>query len=130
MSTIRKYILVDDDPFNNILNGIMIEDALGDVEINTFEVPEDALAFIHNEYRTSEIPAVLFLDLNMPSLTGWEFMEEFEKFGEKVKEQISIYILSSSIDPRDKAKAEANRCIKGFISKSLQREVILSIAGV
>jgi CheY-like chemotaxis protein len=129
MSTIRNYILVDDDPFNNILNSIMIEEALGDVEIKTFEVPEDALAFIPNEYKTSEIPTVLFLDINMPSLTGWEFMEEFEKFVEKIKEQISIYILSSSVDPRDKDKAEANKCIKGFISKSLQSEVILSIAG-
>ncbi|MEO7768393.1 MAG: response regulator [Ferruginibacter sp.] len=128
MSTIRKYILIDDDPFNNIISNVMIESALGAIDIKTFTIPEQGLEFIQNEYVSVLAPTILFLDINMPTLTGWEFMEEFEKFDEVVKEQIRVYILSSSVDQRDIAKAGANKYIKGFMSKPLQTETILSIA--
>src|ERR1041385_1044555 len=98
MSTVRKYILVDDDPFNNIISSIEIESALGEVDITSFEIPEEGLAFIQHKFIKTLIPTILFLDINMPSLTGWEFMEQYEKFGEAVKKQINIYILSSSVD--------------------------------
>ena len=49
MSTIQKYILVDDDDINNIICNMHLKSALGEVEIKTFEVPEEALAFIQNE---------------------------------------------------------------------------------
>ena len=130
MSAIRKYIIVDDDPFNNILCKMQIEITLGDVDIKTFEIPEEGLAFIQNDYIKNLEPIILFLDINMPTLTGWEFMEEYEKFSDEVKEQIRIFILSSSVDPRDKDKAEANKYIKGFISKPLDRETILAITAV
>ncbi|MEP7106960.1 MAG: response regulator [Ferruginibacter sp.] len=130
MSIIRKYIIVDDDPFNNILCNIELKSTLGEVDIKTFQVPEKGLAFIQDEYIKSSEPTILFLDLNMPTLTGWEFMEEFERFSEEIKEQISIYILSSSVDQRDKDKAQSNKYIKGFISKPLEQEAISSIAGI
>ena len=130
MKTNRKYIIVDDDPFNNIICKMMMHNTLGGVDIKTFEKPEEGLAFIKNECAKSSTPTVLFLDTNMPTLTGWEFMEQYEKFNEEVKNQISVYIVSSSLDPRDIDKANGNKYIKGFISKPLNREMILSIAGV
>src|SRR5450432_4118361 len=128
MNNIEKYIIVDDDAFNNIICRILIERTLGLVDVKTFEVPEEALAFIQDEYVSSTMPAILFLDINMPTITGWEFIEQFGKFSEEIKKQISIYILSSSVDPRDKDKAEGNKYIKSFLSKPLTRETILSIA--
>ena len=130
MNTVRKYIIVNDDPFNNTLCSMILKNILGEIDIKTFTVPEEGLAFIENEYMTNLEPAILFLDINMPTLTGWEFMEQYEKFSEEVKKQISIYILSSSVDQRDKDKAKANQYIKDFISKPLKRETILSIAGI
>ena len=130
MSTIRKYIIVDDDPFNNMLCNIILEDTLGEVDIKTFQVPEKGLAFIRTEYVNRLGPTILFLDINMPTLTGWQFMEEFEKFGKEVKDQINVYILSSSVDSRDKDRAKGNKYIKGFISKPLDRETILAITAV
>jgi CheY-like chemotaxis protein len=129
MNTVHKYILVDDDPFNNIISRLEIENAVGEADIKIFQVPEEALAFIQNEYIKSLTPAILFLDINMPTLSGWEFMEQYEKFPEEVKQQLSIYILSSSIDLRDENKAKANKYIKGFLSKPLHGDAILSIAG-
>jgi CheY-like chemotaxis protein len=128
MNSIRNYIIVDDDPFNNMLCRMQLEITMGEVDIQTFEIPEEALAFIEGEFCKELKPAVLFLDINMPTITGWEFMEQYEKFSATVKEQISIYLLSSSVDSRDKEKAEHNKFIKGFMSKPLQSEQILSIA--
>lgn len=130
MNTFRKYIIVDDDSFNNTICSLILKNILGEIDIKTFKVPEEGLEFIENEYMTNLEPAILFLDINMPTLSGWEFMEQYEKFSEEVKNQISIYILSSSLDQRDKDKAKMNPYIKGFISKPLNRETILSISQI
>jgi len=116
---------VDDDPFNNTICRMIIEDALGEVEIEEFTKPEEGLLFIQENIKG---PSILFLDINMPTLTGWEFLEQYEKFSEEVKMHVSIYILSSSLDWRDKDKANANKYVKGFISKPLEFETVISIA--
>jgi len=128
MSTTRNYIIVDDDPINNIICKMQLEIALGAINIKTFELPEEGLEFIEKEFVKSPVPTILFLDINMPSISGWEFLDQYEKFIEDVKTQIAIYILSSSVDPRDKDKATANKYIKGFLSKPLDKAIILSIA--
>ena len=132
MNTIKKYILVDDDPINNIISGIELKRTLAemDIRINTFEVPEDGLAFLQNDFSKNPEPTILLLDINMPSISGWQFMEEYEKFSKEIRDQITIYILSSSVDPRDIDRAEANKYIKGFILKPLDNKKILSLTGV
>lgn len=124
MNTDLKYVAVDDDSFNNMLCSMIIEDTLGEVDITTFTKPEEGLAYIENV----KSPTILFLDINMPTLTGWEFLERYEKFSEKVKMFVSIYILSSSLYQRDKDRANQNKHVKGFISKPLESETITLIA--
>jgi CheY-like chemotaxis protein len=128
MIAIRTFIIVDDDTVNNTITRMMIKKILGDVETTIFTAPEQGLAFIQSEYSKIVKPTILLLDINMPTMTGWEFVEQFEKFSEVAKKQIAIYILSSSIDQRDKDQAEANHYVKGFMSKPLTREVINSVA--
>jgi response regulator RpfG family c-di-GMP phosphodiesterase len=125
MSTDLKYILVDDDSFNNMICRMIIEDTLGEVEINEFTEPEEGLSFIQENIKS---PAILFLDINMPTLTGWEFLGLYDKFSEEVKRHIRVYILSSSLDWRDMDKAKANKYVKGFLSKPLEAETVISIA--
>ncbi|CAN5646885.1 hypothetical protein BH10BAC5_BH10BAC5_22820 [soil metagenome] len=72
----------------------------------------------------SEKPTVLFLDINMPSMTGWEFLEEFRKFSKTVHKQFTIYMLSSSVDSSDKEKASSNIFVSGYISKPLRQETL------
>jgi CheY-like chemotaxis protein len=117
---------VDDDPFNNMICSMVIEDALGDAEIKAFTKPEEGLEFIRENVKE---PTVLFLDINMPMLTGWEFLERYETFSDEIKMYTSIYMLSSSLDSRDKDKAKTNKYVQGFISKPLDFETVISIAG-
>ena len=130
MHSIKNYIIIDDDFFYITISSIALKRALGDVKIKSFTEPEAGLEYFQNEYNRNLKPAVLLLDINMPTLTGWEFMEEYERFSEEVKKNITVYIVSSSIDQYDKDKAKANKYIRGFISKPLDQETILSIAGM
>jgi two-component system chemotaxis response regulator CheY len=128
MNSLPNYIIVDDDHFSNTLCKMQIQRTLGDVDIRTFEQPEEALFSIKNQNNENTEATILLLDLHMKTTTGWEFIEEFEKLGEGLTMDTRIYILSSSVDPRDKNKAEGIKYIKGFISKPLNRETILLIA--
>jgi len=125
-----KFILVDDDDLTNLIHDMTLKDALGEkVLVETFEKPEEALEFIQNTYTENSDPTILFLDINMPGINGWEFLERYEKFSPAVKSRINIYILSSSVDPRDVRRAEENKNVLGFLSKPLSAENISSITG-
>ena len=107
---------------------MMIKRTLHEVGIKTFTLPREGLAFIKKNFVNSfTTPSVLFLDINMPTLTGWDFLGLYANFSEEIKNQISIYLVSSSINPRDLNKAKENKYVKGFISKPLDRETILAI---
>ena len=130
MSGEWKFILVDDDDFTNLVNDMILKDALGEkVVVESFEKPEEALEFIQKTYVENSDHTILFLDINMPRINGWGFLERYEKFSEAVKSRINIYILSSSVDPRDVRRAEENKNVLGFLSKPLSTETIISITG-
>ncbi|MBK5214993.1 MAG: response regulator [Flavobacteriaceae bacterium] len=130
MIPIKKYILVDDDPISNMICKMVLKRTLGEVETTAFTEPKEALKFIQNEWITVLEPTILYLDINMPTLSGWEFLEHYEKLGEEVRKKFSIYILSSSVHQHDIDKSKANKHVKGFISKPLQPETVLSVASL
>jgi CheY-like chemotaxis protein len=66
------------------------------------------------------LPDVILLDLNMPIMDGWQFLDEFVKF--KVTKKITVYIVSSSIDVADHAKAATYKAISNFYIKPISRE--------
>ena len=117
----QRYMVVDDDPTNNMICEFTIKRFDKEAEIKTFSIPEEALASIKMEYSTTSeaLPTVLFLDVNMPTMSGWEFLDVFMQFDEWVKGQFTIYILSSSIEDFTK-KAEIYPFIQGFLSKPLK----------
>src|SRR5690242_1064009 len=103
--TLPNFIVVDDDPINNNICRKLIQTLLPEVGIETFTDPETGLGYMRSTYiAPGANNAILFLDINMPTLTGWEVLEEFENFPDLVKQHIKIYMLSSSVDPSDKQK--------------------------
>jgi CheY-like chemotaxis protein len=119
---------VDDDSFNNAMCGMLLRNALGHVMATAFLVPDEALTFIKATYSEKSAETILLLDINMPGMTAWQFMDSFQLFEEAVKKKIRVYILSSSVDPADKLIANTYKSITGFISKPLERRALCDMA--
>ena len=84
----------------------------------SFKHGEEALnALIKNVNQQEFIPDLIFLDINMPVMDGWEFLEAFSKL--TYDKNISVIILTSSINPEDKERAKTYDVVKGFMSKPL-----------
>jgi response regulator RpfG family c-di-GMP phosphodiesterase len=122
-----NYIIVDDDPTNNMICNMTLRNTLGTVATQTFTDPEEGLQYIRTNFDRNSGKTVLFLDLNMPTISGWQFLEKYDSFSEEVKMQINIYLLSSSIDRRDWERSKKNKYVKGFLVKPMYAETILSI---
>ncbi|MBN8568792.1 MAG: response regulator [Ignavibacteria bacterium] len=125
----RFFIVVDDDPMNNKICQFIIKQVHDSANVKVFTQGEAALSYITNEYskQKNTKAAVLFLDLNMPVMTGWEFLERYKELDSEIQNNFKIYILSSSVDERDKERAAREPVIKGFISKPISKEIILSL---
>ena len=115
----QRFLLIDDDPFNNRLCQMALKRVFKDPDVISFTEPETGLDYIENEYAKNPVDTILFLDLNMPSLTGWEVLEKLEDSNNEIKDHLRIYILSSSIDPVDKQKADENPIVSGYMEKPL-----------
>ena len=74
--------------------------------------------------ENANLPDYIFLDINMPVMDGWEFMDELSKMATAKLNNLHIYILTSSLDPSDYSKAELSPLIQGFISKPLEIEKV------
>lgn len=132
MNGLRRFIVIDDDPLNNSICRITIKKVLGEVDVKTFTDPTQGFDYISNEFASANSdssPAVLFLDINMPIMNGWEFLERYEHFDAQLKNRLNIYIVSSSVDERDIAKATSNKNIVNYLPKPLTKEVLIDIAG-
>lgn len=127
MNNIKEFIIVDDDAFNNVICEIAIKSEFRDARVRAFEEGIEALQYLRQVSQPVNRPTVLLLDINMPNMSGWEFMERFEKLDGSVTADLKVYIVSSSVDPRDEEKALSNAYISGFISKPLTGAVIQSL---
>ncbi len=127
----KRFLLVDDEPLSNFISTMALKKSLGEVHIDDFTMPEDGLEFIKSEPNNSppEGKTTLLLDLNMPTMSGWEFLEAFELFDVSIKVQYNIYILSSSLDPGDINRAKANPLVVDFIEKPLNNATLIRIFG-
>ena len=127
-----RFMVIDDDRTTTILCEHVLFRYSGATPIKIFLDPEEALESISEEYGNSTVPisTVMFLDINMPSMTGWEFLELFNKLPLKVQCQFTIYILSSSIDQRDEERCKSNPLVSGLICKPLKLESIKQIFAI
>lgn len=117
----KSVVIIDDDATNNYLNELLIRLISPDMLITSFTDPLQALK--HLAVLKDELEVVLLLDLNMPEMSGWEFIERLPA-GRKFH---SVYILTSSILPVDKEIAQKYGAITGFVHKPLTTETMSRI---
>ena len=122
-----RFIIIDNDPVNNLLCRLAIRDVVADADILDFTDPLKAFEYISAYNESDNLSHILLLDINMNVWSGWDFADYFEKLDEKIKKHFHIYMLSSSIDNNDKQRAVENKNVEDYIEKPLTGEKVFSL---
>jgi CheY-like chemotaxis protein len=118
---IENIFVVDDDPIHQRITDIKLKKINIVRNIKAFLDAEDALESLkNNAVDPGSLPDVILLDLNMPIMDGWDFLNEYEEIRNTLSKPIKIYIVTSSIDERDRRRSETFNCISGYVTKPLQ----------
>ena len=129
-------LFIDDDPITLMLCKMVIKKASFSNEIATSKNVEEALQYFdtlkqidsNNEFKKQ--PELIFLDLNMPVLGGWEFLDSFSTSDYADYNKTKVIILSSTIDPEDLEKSKKYPMVIDFLSKPISKEMLEYVKGI
>ena len=122
------WIIDDDVIYQTIINKLIQKSGVFSTHSSFMNGKEaittlNTILEIHEEY----IPDIILLDINMPIMDGWEFMEEIKRIKSKINKQIIIYIVSSSIAIEDRNKSQTFTDIIGYMPKPISVEDLIAI---
>jgi CheY-like chemotaxis protein len=119
---------IDDDPIALMLLKKVINKAQFSKEIITAQNGEEALDFFKSQKKTPpnsiSLPQLIFLDLNMPVMAGWEFLDHFNTAEYLNFNKIKVIVLSSSIDPEDINKSKTYPIVIDFLAKPITTSML------
>jgi CheY-like chemotaxis protein len=117
-------MVIDDDPISNFICDKLLVRANPNIETQFFVEARKALQFLANNHQTDKLPDVILLDLNMPIVNGWQFLEGFKKLQPVIPKKIHVFILSSSVFSYDIEKASLEGDVQGYMMKPLSKEKV------
>lgn len=128
MNKIKSLTLIDDDDVFVFLTKKVIEETnLVDL-IKVFENGLDAINYLKENVNNTEfLSEVILLDLSMPIMNGWQFLDEFTLLNPKIGKKITIYICSSSISPDDVSRAKSISEVTDYIIKPITKEKLIEV---
>ncbi len=115
-----QILIIDDDEINNFIAAKLIDKIPPKATVSTCLNGQDGIDFVKSKLnKQDEMPDIIFLDINMPVMNGWEFLEEYETIKSQIQKSVCINMLSSSVYNDDIIKAEGFDTVQKFISKPL-----------
>lgn len=129
MKKINCILLIDDNPADNEYHKIIIHEANVCNHIQVAIDGPKALDYIIksgevNQFEAFPKPDLIYLDINMPGMNGFEFVEEYHKLDERLKAKVVIIMLTTSLNPDDKIRATNYKELKEFSNKPLTVEIL------
>ncbi|WP_020532427.1 response regulator [Flexithrix dorotheae] len=117
----KQLLIVDDNRIDNLIISKFVEKITDEINIQFEFNGASAITYLKNSLH---LPPLIFLDLHMPLVNGFDFLDKFEKeFSEKLP-HTKVIVISSSINPADKAKALSFRSVESFISKPVDKKIV------
>jgi len=124
----KRVLLIDDNDIDNFINERMITTSNFSEKVVVKNSAEGALDFLRSASSdVNALPEVIFLDLNMPVMDGFGFLEEFEKLDELVRNHCHVVVLSSSISAEDINRASTNPYVTRYVNKPLSEKYLDAI---
>lgn len=124
----KKVFIIDDDELYQLVLKRIVKKVVPAAEVVSFWNGEEALeAFTNIISNNDALPDVVFLDINLPVLDGWQFLEGLEGLKPDIRHELPVYMISTSLDYTDKQKAQNNSIVRRFLTKPLSKEEVAEI---
>ena len=118
-------MLVDDNELDNFINKKLIEGEHFAGQVSVHQSAQSGLNYLRNNAGSTDLlPAVIFLDIMMPEMDGFGFLDEFDKLPDSVKNTSRVVMLSTSDSFKDLNRANQNKYVKRFLNKPLNSQVL------
>ena len=128
MGKLEKACIIDDDPIHQYGMKLLMRKLEFSKEILVFHDGQEAIdSLLDMLHAEATLPMVIFLDLNMPIKDGWGFLDDFVKIPHHNREKVTIYVVSSSINPSDQERAKKYEVVSNYIVKPINENGLRQI---
>lgn len=125
LKDINNIFLIDDNDADNYYNNLIINDTPTPPQTTAFELANDALEFLKNREENSS--SLILLDLHMPKMDGFAFLEAYEKLDQAHQDNTVVVMLTGFLSPEEIEKIKSFKSVKHFCSKPLSKETLHEI---
>jgi CheY-like chemotaxis protein len=124
-----KVMLLDDDEVNNFICSSIIQKCIPESRVISFLNGKQGLDYLEsllgkNDYN---LPDLIFLDINMPVMNGWEFLDRYKKIANRFSKKIVLMMLTASVSDKDVSKAKTYDIVDDYITKPLKQDELTKV---
>lgn len=119
-----RFLIIDDDQVDVMVSTVKLQKNLNIDHISVVSDGREAMIWIRQNKIHDEKPLIVLLDIRMPDMDGFDFLAAYEDIDERTKNNISIFMLSSSLNPKDHLRALREKYVKALLEKPLQTALL------